>query len=170
MDRRNSMLDYTTADILNTPIGRGAVLPLVEYPNRAEFDPDAGLFGSIARAVTAPGRAYRGEISDDEMIGDGAEFAGVFGTLGAMGGLRSALPSGNSVRNHMMSAYKSLGPKDAPADALSVSRMAGHDRYILDGRSGNVFDNKMLSQHPHQITIDDLLESAANYNSRFYVP
>lgn len=41
MDNRNRMLglsDYTTADVLNTPIRRGAVLPWTEYADRSEFD------------------------------------------------------------------------------------------------------------------------------------
>ncbi len=70
------LFDMTTADVLNTPIARGSVLPLTEYVNRAEFDTDSGLFGAVKRAFTAPGRAYSGQIPESQMIDEGMNFAG----------------------------------------------------------------------------------------------
>lgn len=70
MDRNrytNSLLgldDYTTADILNQPLRRGSILPVTEYADRTEWDMSSGIPGSMGRAVTAPARAYRGEMSD----------------------------------------------------------------------------------------------------------
>lgn len=80
MDRNRiaGLLDASlgTEDILNTPILRGGILPLTEYADRVEFDPSSGLLGSIGRAVTAPARAYRGQISDNQMIEEGNNLAG----------------------------------------------------------------------------------------------
>lgn len=82
MDRRNALMDYyTTADVLNTPINRGAVLPLTEYADRAEWDMSSGLPGMIGQALTAPGRAYRGEIAPDQEVQEAMNFAGLL-TLG----------------------------------------------------------------------------------------
>ncbi|MCB1470252.1 MAG: hypothetical protein KDK08_24600 [Rhizobiaceae bacterium] len=84
MDRRNSLMDYyTTADVLKTPINRGGVLPLTEYADRAEWDMSSGLPGMIAQFFTAPGRAYRGEITDDQMIPEAMNFAGMVAGGGA---------------------------------------------------------------------------------------
>lgn len=71
----NPLLDFfTTADILNTPIERGGVLPLTRYPGRTEFDLSSGITGSLGRAVTAPARAYRGELDENAMLDEGVSF------------------------------------------------------------------------------------------------
>lgn len=120
MDRKqmaNALMGYadiTTADILNTPIARGGVLPLTEYADRTEFDPSSGLLGSIGRAVTAPARAYRGEMTDDQMIDEGANLAGWM-TLGGYMAPKPTHVSNAGIRDTFMSAYKSMGPKDPPS-------------------------------------------------------
>lgn len=78
---RNSLRDYTTVDVLNTPIARGGVLPFTQYADRVEFDPSSGWLGSIGRALTAPARAYRGELDEAQMIDEGMNLAG-WATLG----------------------------------------------------------------------------------------
>ena len=102
MDRNrytNSLLgldDYTTADILNTPIERGSVLPFATYADgsigpawpdlarsiggavkKVATEPIAtaralasGAVDSMGRAVTAPARAYRGEPSAIDTLPD----------------------------------------------------------------------------------------------------
>lgn len=78
---RNSLRDYTTADVLNTPIARGGVLPFTQYADRVEFDPSSGWLGSIGRALTAPARAYRGELDETQIFDEGMNFA-AWATLG----------------------------------------------------------------------------------------
>lgn len=85
MKQGGGLFDMTTADVLNTPIARGNVLPLTEYVNRAEFDTDSGLFGAIKRAATAPGRAYSGQIPEGQMLDEGMNFAGMLTLGGYMG-------------------------------------------------------------------------------------
>lgn len=116
--------DPSTSDLYNMPIRKGGFLPFTEYLNRTEFDPSAGILGSIGSAVTAPGRAWNGEISDEQMLSEGANFAGLMG-FGEFAG--AAAPS----RNAMMSAYKRLGPKDAPAN-LETMRRHGMDGYLVN--------------------------------------
>lgn len=95
MDRKqmaNALMGYadiTTADVLNTPIRKGSVLPFTEYADRSEFDPSAGVLGSMGRAFTAPARAYRGELTDDQMIDEGANLAGWL----TLGGYMSPKPA-----------------------------------------------------------------------------
>lgn len=78
-----NLRDYTTADVLNTPVRRGGILPVTEYPNRTEFDLTSGLTGALMDAFTAPDRARRGEISEANMIPEAFNFAGSL-TLGSL--------------------------------------------------------------------------------------
>lgn len=88
--KRNALADYyTTADVLNTPIRRGGILPLTEYATRAEFDSGSGLLGSIANALTAPGRAWRGEIQQGQEVPEAVNLAGLL----TLGGFLSPKPS-----------------------------------------------------------------------------
>ena len=92
MDRdsfRNSLLDYTTADILNTPIQRGGVLPLTRYPGRTEFDLSSGITGAVADAFTAPSRAYSGDMSEADMVPEAMNLAGLL----TLGGYMSPKPA-----------------------------------------------------------------------------
>lgn len=60
----------------------GAILPIsVDEAGGKHFDPNAGLLGSVLRAVTLPGEAMAGKIdpTSQEGIGRAAEFATVFG-------------------------------------------------------------------------------------------
>ena len=158
MDRnsfRNSLLDYTTADILNTPIQRGGVLPLTRYPGRTEFDLSSGITGAVADAFTAPSRAYSGEMSGADMIPEGFNFASNL----MLGSLLSGAAA--PAKNTAMSIYKSLGPEDAAADTLRTSRIAGMDRFMFDDPASGRYDshattfaNKRMSAP----TGDDLLD------------
>lgn len=143
---------YTTADILDTPINKGGILPLSEYADgRVKFDLTAGIPGSIGRAVTAPARAWRGQIDEGDLIDEGNNFAGWM-TLGGLVPHASA-----PAKNSMMSAVKSMGPMDAPVDALQVARIAGADRFLIDD-TATAFANKRLSQP----TAEDLIEALRN--------
>lgn len=73
----------------NTPIARGSVLPLTEYADRVEFDSDSGLIGAMKRAFTAPYRAYQGQISDDQMVPEAMNLAGLI----TLGGYMSPKPA-----------------------------------------------------------------------------
>lgn len=152
MDKRNALFglnDYTTADVLNTPVRRGGILPFTEYVDRTEFDPSSGILGSIGRAFTAPARAYRGEMSDDQQIDEAANLAGWLTLGGYMGS--AAQPA----KNALMSTYKAMGPADAPADALRRARIAGADRFMLDDTQATTFANK----RPSTMTGDELLDA-----------
>lgn len=79
MTQRNAMMglrDYTTADLYNQPLRSGAVLPVTEYLDGPRLDMSAGLPGSIGRAITAPARAYRGEMDLGQQIDEAANMAG----------------------------------------------------------------------------------------------
>lgn len=79
----NALMDYTTADVLNTPIRRGGILPVTEYADRSEVDMTSGLPGAFWDALMAPARAARGEISEADMIPEAFNFAGSL-TLGSL--------------------------------------------------------------------------------------
>ncbi|MBK6599150.1 MAG: hypothetical protein IPG25_15245 [Proteobacteria bacterium] len=141
MDRNrytNSLLgldDYTTADILNTPIERGSVLPFATYADgsigpawpdlarsiggavkKVATEPIAtaralasGAVDSMGRAVTAPARAYRGEMSDDQMIDEAANMAGWL-TLG--GHMAPKVPL---TKDSAIAAYKGMRYRGEPS-------------------------------------------------------
>lgn len=79
----NALMDYTTADVLNTPIRRGGILPVTEYADRSEVDMTSGLPGAFWNALMAPARAYRGELSEGQQIPEAFNFAGSL-TLGSL--------------------------------------------------------------------------------------
>lgn len=143
-----NLRDYTTADVLNTPIRRGGILPVTEYADRTEFDLSSGLTGALMDAFTAPARAARGEISEADMIPEAFNFAGSLTLGNLLSG--AAAPAKQSA----MSIYKSMGPADASADALRRARIAGADRFMLDDTSATAFANK----RPSTATGDELLD------------
>lgn len=60
----------------NETATQGTLLPIKRYESgRVEFDPTAGLLGGVTRAVTAPGRAYKGEIPEDQMLDEAINVA-----------------------------------------------------------------------------------------------
>lgn len=80
----------STADVLETPYHRGGILPLDWYPgDRAKFNLSSGITGALADALTAPARAYRGEIPEDQMVPEAFNFAGNL----TLGGLLSPKPA-----------------------------------------------------------------------------
>lgn len=116
-------MDYNA----RTPIKRGTFLPISEYGDgTAGFDSDSGLLGMAKRAITAPARAWWGEITDDQMLDEGTNFAGLLALGG--GSAAAAAPAKNS----LMSMYKAFGPQDAAADALRTARISGADRFLID--------------------------------------
>lgn len=79
----------TTADVRKVmgtiPVRSGAILPLTEYADgKVRLDSNAGIVGSVKRAVTAPARALRGEIPQGKMIEEGVNFAGTVAVGGSV--------------------------------------------------------------------------------------
>lgn len=150
-----NLRDYTTADVLNTPIRRGGILPVTEYADRTEFDPTSGLLGALLDAFTAPDRARRGQISEAGMIPEAFNFAGSL----TLGNLLSG--AATPAKQSAMSIYKSMGPADASADALRTARMAGANRFMFDDPSMGVYDNQataFANKRPSTATGDELLD------------
>ena len=59
------------------PVERASMLPFATYPDGSTKLALPGMIAEdIPRAFTAPARAYRGEIPDDDMISEGLNFAG----------------------------------------------------------------------------------------------
>lgn len=59
------------------PVERASMLPFATYPDGSTKLALPGMIAEdIPRAVTAPARAYRGEIPDEDMISEGLNFAG----------------------------------------------------------------------------------------------
>lgn len=77
------LMQPSTADVLNTPIARGGIFPLTEYADRSEFDLTSGLPGAFYDALTAPARAYRGELPAGQQVPEAFNFAGNL-TLGSL--------------------------------------------------------------------------------------
>jgi hypothetical protein len=157
MDRKqmaNALMGYadiTTADVLNTPIRKGAVLPFTEYADRSEFDLTSGLPGALYNAMTAPARAYRGEISEADMIPEAFNVAGSMTLGNLMSG--AAAP----VKQRAISAYKAMGPADAPADAMRTARIAGANRFMFDGPDG-MEATAFANRRPSTLAGDELLD------------
>lgn len=96
MDIGNALMSAagSTQDINNQlsqiPVQRGGVFPLTTYAdNSTRFDPEAGVIGALAKALTAPARAYKEGMTRDEMIDEGVNFAGNV----ALGGYMMPKPS-----------------------------------------------------------------------------
>jgi hypothetical protein len=62
---------------------RASILPLAQYGNGQTGLAWPGMVTGIADAFTAPARAYRGEIPQEDMIGEGLNFAGNMAIGGA---------------------------------------------------------------------------------------
>lgn len=80
------------------------------------LDAPAGLASSIGQAVTAPARAYRGEIPEGQMIPEGLNFAGSV-ALGSAAVPRGRAASPNSPAPHV--AMPSLPPENPVMRYLS---------------------------------------------------
>ena len=87
------------------------------------LDAPAGLASSIGQAVTAPARAYRGEIQEDQMIPEGLNFAGSV----ALGSAAVPRPGG-SVAAPAAKALPTLPPENPVMAYLSPR----HASYGLD--------------------------------------
>jgi hypothetical protein len=67
------------------PVERASMLPFATYPDGSTKLALPGMIAEdIPRAFTAPARAYRGEIPDDEMISEGLNFAGNMAMTGGI--------------------------------------------------------------------------------------
>ena len=71
----------------------------------------------IGQAITAPARAYRGEIPDEDMISEGLNFAGNM----AIGG--SAVPKGSAVARVAANASESAAPGALASEAARPVKM-----------------------------------------------
>lgn len=72
------------------PVERASLFPLATYPDGSTRLALPGMIAEdIPRAFTAPARAYRGEIADEDMIAEGLNFGGTM----AMGGSVVPKPS-----------------------------------------------------------------------------
>ena len=160
MDRdsfRNSLLDYTTADILNTPIQRGGVLPLTRYPGRTEFDLSSGITGAVADAFTAPSRAYSGEMSEADMIPEGFNFAGNV-TLGSLLAPRprGSIGMGGRAANEAPQGIRAFHGSPHDFDRFDVSKIGtgegaqayGHGLYFAENEGVAKAYRDSLSKPP----------------------
>lgn len=100
----------------------GSILPISRYDNgEVSFDSDAGLLGTIKRAISLPGEVYRGEINplSDEGIGRAFEMGSTFAPVGP--GARAA---------EAASGYVGTRPAKVAtpsADALKTAGAQGYD-------------------------------------------
>lgn len=67
------------------PVERASMLPFATYPDGSTRLALPGMIAEdIPRAFTAPARAYRGEIPDEDMISEGLNFAGNMAMTGSI--------------------------------------------------------------------------------------
>ena len=100
------------------PVERASLFPLATYPDGSTRLALPGMIAEdIPRAFTAPARAYRGEIADEDMIAEGLNFGGTM----AMGG--SVVPKGASaVARVAANATESAAPGVIVSEAARAPR------------------------------------------------
>lgn len=118
----------STQDINNQlsqiPVQRGGVFPLTTYAdNSTRFDPEAGVVGALAKALTAPARAYKNGMTRDDMIDEGVNFASTFGP-GAIGAAAAKARPG----------FYAYHGTPARLDAFDVSRAGSKSGVSAKGR------------------------------------
>lgn len=103
----------------------GGILPISAGPDgKVKFDTDAGVIGSIKRAVTLPGDVYAGKVDpmSDESIGRSFELAGLASPV------TPAIRSGGAIVPGVKGALKPGKPEVPTSEALKAAGGAGFDR------------------------------------------
>lgn len=160
---KNELWSPSTVDVKNflsqIPVHSGGLLPLTEYGDGSvRFDSSAGLLGGL----TAPARAYRGEIAPDQMVPEALKTASLAMTggllapaqRGALGANRFTLPHyGNEVtilENPTASELSAFIGRTKYKAARALKDTQTGDHYFWDGADPALHANvaKQLNMAP----------------------
>ena len=147
------------------PVERASLFPLATYPDGSTRLALPGMIAEdIPKAFTAPARAYRGEIPDEDMIAEGLNFGGTM----AMGG--SVVPKGAStVARVAANATESAAPGVIVSEAGRETtapwyrRMLGDKSLSIRGYRGSASNQQHWRRSDDPVFASSSPDTASTY-------